>query len=105
MDVDEVPENPEDIEDQNLISYDRQEKNDRKNFIDMFKDKHLYSNANSIADLKYLSWKRAKIYAMYEYYSLYREFPTDKRKSRSPSKKLSENYINFLRKNLNQIQI
>ena len=47
MDVDEVSENPEDIEDQNLIFYDRQEKNDRQNFIDMFKDKHSYPNANT----------------------------------------------------------
>ena len=30
MDVDEVSENPEDIEDQNLIFYDRQENNDRQ---------------------------------------------------------------------------
>ena len=30
MDIDEVSENPEDIEDQNLIFYDRQEKNDRQ---------------------------------------------------------------------------
>ena len=50
MDVDEVSENPEDIEEQNLISYDRQEKNGRQNFIDMFKDKHSYPNANIIAD-------------------------------------------------------
>ena len=62
----------------------------------MFKDKHSYQNANSIADSKILSRKRTKIYAVYEHYSLYREFPEDKRKSRSPSKKLSENYIEFL---------
>ena len=86
MDVDDVSQNPEDIEDQTLIFYDRQEKNDRQKFIDMFKDKHLYPNANSIADSKILSWKRTKIYAVYEHYSLYREFPEDKRKSRSPSK-------------------
>ena len=61
MDVDEVSENPEDIEDQNLIFYDRQEKNDRQNFIYMFKDKYSYPNANCIADLKIISWKRQKI--------------------------------------------
>ena len=55
MDVDEASENFEDKEDQNLISYDRQEKNDRQNFINMFKDKHSYPNANSIADSKILS--------------------------------------------------
>ena len=66
----------------------------------MFKDKHSYRNANSIADSKILSWKRTKIYAVYEHYSLYREFPEDKRKSRSPSKKLSENYIDFLEEEL-----
>ena len=60
MDVDEASENFEDIEEQNLISYDRQEKNDRQNFIDMFKNKHSYSNANSIADSKVLSWKLTK---------------------------------------------
>ena len=60
MDVDEASENPEDIEDQNLIFYDRQEKSDRQNFIDMFKDKHSYPNANSIADSKILSWKGQK---------------------------------------------
>ena len=53
----------------NFISYDRQEKNDRQNFIDMIKDKHSYPNDNSIADSKKLSWKRTKIYAVYEYYS------------------------------------
>ena len=37
---------------------------------------------------------------MYEHYYLYREFPEDKRKSRSPSKKLSENYIDFLEEEL-----
>ena len=100
MDVDEVSENHEDIEDQNLIFYDRQEKNDRQKFIDMFKDKHSYPNANSIADSKILSRKRTKIYAVYEHYYLYREFPEDKRKSRSPSKKLSENYIDFLEEEL-----
>ena len=52
----------------------------------MFKDKRSYPNANSIADLKILSWKRTKIYAVYEHYYLYREFPEDKRGSRSPSK-------------------
>ena len=57
MDVDEVSHN---FEDQNLIFYDRQEKNDRQNFIDMFKDKHSNPNANSIADLKILSWKMGK---------------------------------------------
>ena len=60
MDVNEVSENLGDIEDQNLIFYDRQEKNDRQNFIDMFKDKHSYPNANSIADSKILSWKGQK---------------------------------------------
>ena len=35
-------------------------------------------------------------YMLYEHYSLYREFPEDKRKSRSPFKKLNENYIDFL---------
>ena len=55
MDVDEVSENPKDTEDQNLIFYDRQEKNDRQNSIDIFKDKHSYQNANSIADSKILS--------------------------------------------------
>ena len=49
MDADEVSENPENIEDHNLISYDRQEKNDRQNFIDKFKNKHSYPNAKSIA--------------------------------------------------------
>ena len=86
MDVDEVSQNHEDIEDQNLIFYDRQEKNDRQNYINMFKDKHSYPNANSIADSKILSWKRTKINVVYEHYSLYREFLEDKRKSRSPSK-------------------
>ena len=52
MDEDEVSEIFEDIEDQNFVSYDRQEKNDRQNFIDMFKDNHSYLNANNIADLK-----------------------------------------------------
>ena len=100
MDVDEVSQNPEVIEDQNLIFYDRQEKNDRQNFIDMFKDKHSYPKANSIADSKILSWKQTKIYNVYKHYSLYREFPEDKRKSRSPSKKLNENYIYFLEEEL-----
>ena len=66
----------------------------------MFKDRHSYPNANSITDSKFLSWKRIKIYAVYVYYSLYREFPEDKWKSRSPSKKLSENYIDFLEEEL-----
>ena len=48
MDVDEVSENSEDID-------DKQEKNDRQNFIDMFKDKHSYPNTNSIEDSKFLS--------------------------------------------------
>ena len=52
MDADEVLENLEDIEAQNLIFYGRKGKNDRQNFIDMFKDKHSYPNANSIADSK-----------------------------------------------------
>ena len=68
--------------------YDRQERNDKQNFRDMLKDKHSYPNANSIVDSKILSRKRTKIYAVYEHYSLYREFPEDKRKSRSPSKKI-----------------
>ena len=42
MDVDEVSQFFEDIEDQNLTFYDRQEKNDKLNFIDMYKDKHSY---------------------------------------------------------------
>ena len=66
----------------------------------MFKDKYSYPNVNSIADSKVLSWKRTKIYVVYEHYSLYREFPEDKRKSRSPSKKLSENYIDYLEEEL-----
>ena len=37
---------------------------------------------------------------LYEHYCLYREFPEYKRKSRSPSKKLSENYIDFLEEEL-----
>ena len=37
---------------------------------------------------------------MYEHYSLYREFLEDKRKSRSSSKKLSEDYIDFLEEEL-----
>ena len=37
---------------------------------------------------------------MYRHYSLYREFPEDKRKSRSSSKKVSENYIDFLEEEL-----
>ena len=41
-----------------------------------------------------------KINAVYEHYSLYREFSKDKRKSRSPSKKLSKNYIDFLEEEL-----
>ena len=53
MDVDEVSENFEDIEGRNLISYDRQEKNDRQNFIDMFKVKHSYPNAYSIDESKF----------------------------------------------------
>ena len=105
MEVDEVLENPEDIEDQNLIFYYRQEKNDRQNFIDMFKDKHLYPNANSITDSKILSWKGQKYMLCMSIISLYREFPEDKRKSRSPSKKLSENYIDFLEEELESIQI
>ena len=100
MNVDEVSENHEDIEEQNLISYDRQEKEDKQNFIDMFKNKHSYLNANTIADSKILSWKRIKIYAVYELYSLYREFSEDKRKSRSLSEKLSKNYIDCLDKEL-----
>ena len=44
--------------------------------------------------------EKGKVYTVYEHYSLYREFPEDKRKSRSPSKKLSENYIDFLEEEL-----
>ena len=40
----------------------------------MFKDEHSYPYANSITDSKILSWKLTKIYAMYEHYSLSREF-------------------------------
>ena len=71
LDLDEVSKNPEDIEDQNLIFYDRQEKNDRQNFIDMFKDKHSYPKSSSIADSKNLLWKRKKIYAVWalQYYN------------------------------------
>ena len=100
IDVDEASENFDDIEDQNLINYDRYQKNDRQNFIDMFKDKHSYLKANSIADSKKIIMKKDKIYAVYEHYSVYREFPENKRKSRSPSKKLSENNIDFLEEEL-----
>ena len=58
MDEDEVSEIFEDIEEQILIYYDRQEENDRQNFIDMFKDKDSYLNANSIADSKFYHGKR-----------------------------------------------
>ena len=51
----------------------------------IFKDKHSYPNANSIAHSKNLSWKSAKIYAVYEHYSKYSDVFEDK-KSRSPSK-------------------
>ena len=37
---------------------------------------------------------------MYEHYSLYREFLENKRKSISSSKKLNENYIDFLEEEL-----
>ena len=60
MDVDEVSENFEDIEDQNLIFYDRQEKNDRQKFIDMFKDKHSYPNANKLQTQKFYHWNGQK---------------------------------------------
>ena len=96
MDVDEVLQNPEDIEDQKIIfMIDKRRMTDKTSSI-CLKNKHSYPNTNSIADLKILSWKRKQMYAVYEHYSLYREFPEDKRKSRSPSKKLSENYIDFL---------
>ena len=60
MDVDEISENFEDIEVQNLISYDRQKKNDRQNFTNTTKDKHLYPKANSIADSKKFLEKNQK---------------------------------------------
>ena len=94
--MNEVIENFEDIVEQNLISYVRYENNDRQNFIDNLNDEHSFPNANSIADSKILSRKKKKVYVVYEHYSLYKKFPEDKRKSRSPSKKLSENYIDFL---------
>ena len=49
---------------------------------------------------KFYQGKGTKVYAVYEHYSLYKEFPEDKRKSRSPSKKLSENYTDFLEEEL-----
>ena len=52
----------------------------------MFLNKNEFSNTDSIADSKMLIWKRSKIYNVYEYYSLYRSFQSDKRKSKSPSK-------------------
>ena len=68
MVVDELSENFEEIEEQNLISYDRQEKNKKQNFIEMFKDIHSYPNSNSIADSKILSRKSTKIFAVYDNY-------------------------------------
>ena len=49
---------------------------------------------------KFYHGKGQKISAVHEHYSLYREFLENKRKSRSPSKKLSKNYINFLEEEL-----
>ena len=86
MDVDKPPENNEEVKEQNIVLYDRQEENDRKNFINMFKNKNSYPNSNSIANSNILSWHRSKIYNAYQYYSLHREFPEDRRKSKSPSK-------------------
>ena len=37
MDVDKPSENNEEVKEQNIVLYDRQEENDRKNFINMFK--------------------------------------------------------------------
>ena len=62
MDVDKPSENNEEVKEQNIVLYDRQEENDRKNFINMFKNKNSYPNANSIADSNILSWHRSKIY-------------------------------------------
>ena len=50
MDVNKPSENNEEVKEQNIVLYDRQEENDRKNFINMFKNKNSYPNANSIAD-------------------------------------------------------
>ena len=36
MDVDKPSENNEEVKEQNIVLYDRQEENDRKNFINMF---------------------------------------------------------------------
>ena len=44
--------------------------------------------------------EKENIYSVNDHYSLYTEFPEDKRKSRSPSKKLSGNYIDFLEEEL-----
>ena len=96
MNVDKPSENNEEVKEQNIVLYDRQEENDRKNFINMFKNKNSYPNANSIADSNILSWHRSKIYNVYQYYSLHREFPEDRRKSKSPSKMLKEYHIDFL---------
>ena len=94
MDVDEVSHN---FEDQNLISYDRQEKNDRQNFIDMLKNKLSNPNANSIADLKNLSWKMGKKYMLFTSTIIYKEnFLKIKENQDHHLKNLRENYIYFI---------
>ena len=85
------------IEDQNLISYDRQEENDKQNFIDMFKDKHSYLNANSIAESENLSRKEQHWCCVWILLFIKR-ISWNIRKS-------NKNYIDFLKEELESIQI
>ena len=65
-----------------------------ENFINMFKSKHSYQNANSITGSNILSWNREKMYNIDHHYSW--EFPVDRRNSKPPSEMLKEYYIDFL---------
>ena len=103
MDVDEVSENPENIEDQNLIFYDRQRRMTDKTSSICLKIKIRIQMLIILQTKKIYHGKGQKIYAVNENYSLNREFPEDKRKSRSPSKYFMKIILIFLRKNLIQI--
>ena len=91
------------IDEQNFISYDRQEKNDIQDFIDMFKDKHSYPNTNSITDSKIYHGKWTKIYSVYDNYLYIENFMKIKENQDHRLKNKVKISLIFLRKNLNQI--
>ena len=69
MDVDEVSENPEDIEDQNLIfMIDKRRMTDKNLSICLKINIHI-QKLIVLQTQKILSLKRTKIYAVYEHYS------------------------------------